>query len=585
MNANRSGNDLIIPAAFFLSALLAVSCIAADQEKPATAPAPDQHYRRLPVAEYVDKMKAGWIGQMAGVGWGAPTEFRYRGRIIPPDEMPQWRPDMINQFNQDDIYVEMTFLRSLEVHGLGLTARQAGIDFANSGYKLWHANRAARDNLRAGVAPPDSGHPLLSLHADDIDFQIEADFAGLIAPGLPNAAIGLCETFGRIMNYGDGLYAGQFVGGMYAEAYFVSDPVKIVKAGLRCIPRESQYAGAIRDVLEWYGQDRGDWIKTWKKVNEKYHLDGAYRKFSCSGAGSDFNIDAKINGIFIVMGVLFGQGDLDRTIEISMRCGQDSDCNPSNAAGVIFLTRGLSRLPARFTSALDADRVFSHTSYSFTDLIAVCKNLAGEMVVRHGGRIEKEANGAEVFVIPVRTPMPSPLEECWNPGPVARSRFTDEERALIREDFYRNSPRAADIEPDLEKFAPGWRAVNCGPAMEPGLHSEMGGKSRVLVTHPLDRDTGCTLFREITVGGEGATRLRLVVGHHPKGDWLLVVRADRRILFREPVSASTCGGGWRTVTVDLSEFAGRTVKLELENQASDWAWEGAYWDEILIEKE
>ena len=33
-------------------------------------------FRRLPVKEYVDKMKAGWIGQMAGVGWGWPTEFK-----------------------------------------------------------------------------------------------------------------------------------------------------------------------------------------------------------------------------------------------------------------------------------------------------------------------------------------------------------------------------------------------------------------------------------------------------------------------------------------------------------------------------
>ena len=34
------------------------------------------------------KMKAGWIGQMAGVGWGGPTEFRYKGVIMPEDKMP-----------------------------------------------------------------------------------------------------------------------------------------------------------------------------------------------------------------------------------------------------------------------------------------------------------------------------------------------------------------------------------------------------------------------------------------------------------------------------------------------------------------
>ena len=32
-----------------------------------------QDVRRLPVKEYVDKMKGGWIGQMAGVGLGGPT--------------------------------------------------------------------------------------------------------------------------------------------------------------------------------------------------------------------------------------------------------------------------------------------------------------------------------------------------------------------------------------------------------------------------------------------------------------------------------------------------------------------------------
>ena len=30
-----------------------------------------------------------------------------------------------------------------------------------------------------------SGHPKYNIHANDIDFQIEADFIGLMSPGLP----------------------------------------------------------------------------------------------------------------------------------------------------------------------------------------------------------------------------------------------------------------------------------------------------------------------------------------------------------------------------------------------------------------
>ena len=52
--------------------------------------------RRLPVSEYRDRMAAGWLGQMAGVGWGAPTEFKFKGEIIPEDKVPQWKPAMIN---------------------------------------------------------------------------------------------------------------------------------------------------------------------------------------------------------------------------------------------------------------------------------------------------------------------------------------------------------------------------------------------------------------------------------------------------------------------------------------------------------
>ena len=34
--------------------------------------------------------------------------------------------------------------------------------------------------------------------------------------------------------------------------------------------------------------------------------------------------------------------------------------------------------------------------------------------------------------------------------------------------------------------------------------------------------------------------------------------------------------------VDLSEFAGKKVKLELINQPTGWTFEGGYWAEIAL---
>jgi hypothetical protein len=559
----------------FAAIVLSFTVLAAAQG--ATA---QETVRRLAVREYREHMKAGWIGQMCGVGWGGPTEFRYKGQIIPEDKMPKWEPKAVNQFNQDDIYVEMTFVRTMEQHGLYPPLRQAGIDFANSGYPLWHANRAGRDNLRAGIAPPDSGHPKFNKHADDIDYQIEADYSGLVAPGLPNTVIRLGEIFGRLMNYGDGLYGGQFVGGMYAEAFFEKDPVKIVEAGLRCIPAQSQYAECIRDVLAWYRENPDDWQKTWEKIEAKYNDDPAYRKFTCDSK-NEHNIDAKINGAYIVMGVLYGKRDPDQTTIIATRCGQDSDCNPSSALGILFATMRFSELPERFTSALDESKEFSHTAYNFPRLIEVCEKLARQAVVDAGGRIEKDANGEEVFVIPVRDSKPTPLEQCWEPAPAANVKFTEEEMKQIKVE---QSKPAKDISAAVNTFAPGWKVAGCGGEMEPGVRAARG-REKVLVTHPLNRETACVLSRTVEIPAGQKTALHLVVGHHEQGDWALVVKADGKELLRKTIGKESSKDGWEEVAVDLSPYAGKAVSLELLNRPTGWSYEAAFWGKIALASE
>ena len=86
---------------------------------------------------------------------------------------------------------------------------------------------------------------------------------------MPNLAIELGEKFGRLMNYGDGLYGGQFVGGMYAEAFFETDVHKIIDAGLACIPAGTQFDECIRDVIKWHKVNPGDWQKTWELIEAK----------------------------------------------------------------------------------------------------------------------------------------------------------------------------------------------------------------------------------------------------------------------------------------------------------------------------
>ncbi|MGE5293629.1 MAG: ADP-ribosylglycohydrolase family protein [Solirubrobacterales bacterium] len=492
-----------------------------------------QEFRRLSVKEYRDKMKAGWIGQIFGVSWGAPTEGRYQN-IMPADKMPPFSEDLVNDaFGQDDLYVEMTFLRTMEEYGYDVSIRQAGIDFANSGYALWVANAMGRLNLRNGIAPPDSSHPKFHNCAGAIDYQIEADYAGLIAPGMPDVVIALGDKFGRLMNYGDGVYAGQFMGAMYAEAFFERDVMKLVEAGLKAIPSESLYAGMVRDMLQWHRENPDHWEKTWELAEKKYNQD---RNYNISA------LDVKREGAWVLMGLLYGQGDLDKTMIISCRCGFDSDCNPSSSGGILFTTRGTANLPDRYYKKLDETRIFSHTAYNFPRLLDVCEKLARQGLARVGGRIEKDANGEEVFVIPVKRPTPSKFEDLKNPGPIAESTYTDEEMARIHTVGLQWAA----------KFLDGWTVANCNP--DGGwMLWESQGRKNVFALDGLTKDAkGYALTKNLSVPKGRSATLEFSAACDPKADgWKIAVKADGKDLGTTVVNKETMQNGWTLVKSSL----------------------------------
>jgi hypothetical protein len=347
-----------------------------------------------------DKISGGWAGKMIGVTYGAPTEFRAQGKTY--EDSIKWKPaDVKGSIWQDDIYVQLTFLMAMDKYGIDAPAKKFHEMFAKAGYQLWHANVQARKNYYDSIFPPQSGNPEFNFHADDIDFQIEADYIGFMSPGMPQTANKIADKIGHIMNYGDGVYGGVFVAALYSEAYFESDIPKIIDKALLTIPAESDYSKIVKDVILLHQHNPSDWRAAWTELEAKWG------KEQICGAGSTFNIDAKLNGAFIVMGLLYGDGDPAKTMEIATRCGQDSDCNPSNAMAVLGVIKGLSGLPAEYQNAVKAigDSVFVNTTYSFNKAIDKTIVYAQKLAVENGG----EATSTELK-IKVQAPQAFPLE-------------------------------------------------------------------------------------------------------------------------------------------------------------------------------
>lgn len=467
------------------------------------AAAPPRKIKQISLEELRDKIAGGWAGQMIGVSFGAPTEFRYQGKIIEGD-LPKWTPDRVkNAIEQDDLYVDMTFAKVLDDKGIDANTEDFGAMFKDARYRLWHANLAARRALKRGIPATLSGTPQYNAHANDIDFQIESDFIGLMTPGMPESAKKIAWRAGRVMNYGDGIYGGIFVSCMYSAAFFEQDPRRVVEAGLACLPVRSAYAQVVADALALHKEFPNDWKAAWAKINEKWD-----KNEPCpEGALKPFNIDAKLNGAYVVLGLLYGGGDFARTLEVATRAGQDSDCNPSTACGVLGTIKGYRWIPAEWKSGIAsiADTKFDYTDFTFKTIVDSTARRAVSVAKNNGGRLD-----GENVIVKLQAFKPARLEQWSDYGKPAERIAASDPRWKWTGDWETSKQqRIASRNAEAQIEFAGTGAILVGPYLPDG------GAAVVYLDGKLDREVDSYSDEADAKGGEALWhRFRLPTGTH-----------------------------------------------------------------------
>lgn len=368
-------------AATVAAALLLTACGTGN-------PLPDEV--QMTDAELLDKIKGGWAGQAIGVTYGSETEFLFNGTFIQDYQPITWYKGYVRDVMEDrpgiydDIYMDLTFVEVFDRLGMDAPVDSFATAFAHADYELWHANQVARYNIVKGVENP--GHWKNNPHADDIDYQIEADYAGLMSPGMPNTASEISDRIGHIMNYGDGWYGGVYVGAMYSLAFVSDDMEFIVTEALKTIPEQSRFHRCISDVISWHRRYPDDWHTAWFEIQKHYSED-----IGCpDGVFKAFNIDAVVNAAYVVLGLLYGDGDFGRTVDIATRAGYDSDCNPATAGGILGTMLGYSNIPDFWMQGLDgAESIdFKYTDMSLDKVYETGFRHALETIRRNGGIVD-----------------------------------------------------------------------------------------------------------------------------------------------------------------------------------------------------
>jgi ADP-ribosylglycohydrolase len=300
--------------------------------------------------DYAERVYAGVLGKIIGVYLGRPFEGWTYERIMGElgevdyyvnDRMP-WKPPLI--VTDDDITGTFTFLRALEDYGcsLDLTPGQIGQSWLNYIIEnrtiLWwggygnSTEHTAFIRLKNGVQAPVSGSIELNgaIIAEQIGAQIFIDGWAMIAPGNPELAVDLAKRAASVSHDGEAIYASQVLAAMEAQAFVDSDINRLLDVGVSFIPKDSVIYRMIADIREWHAAEP-DWHEGRKKIA------GLYNYQNYGG-----NCHMVPNHGLIILGLLYGDSDFNKSMLVVNTAGWDTDCNSGNLGCLLGIKDGLS---------------------------------------------------------------------------------------------------------------------------------------------------------------------------------------------------------------------------------------------------
>jgi ADP-ribosylglycohydrolase len=315
--------------------------------------------------DYIERTYAGVLGKIVGVYLGRPFEgWTYERIMAELGEINGYVNEKLGLplvVTDDDISGTFTFLRALPDHGnsLDLTPFQIGQTWLNYLIEektiLWwggmgnSTEHTAYLRLKNGIAAPQSGSIATNgqIVAEQIGSQIFIDGWAMVAPGDPALAVDLARRASSVSHDGEAIYGAQVMAGMEALAYVEQDIDCLLDTAVSFIPTESVIYRMIADIRQWHKVD-GDWRVTRERIVEQY----GYKDYIG-------NCHMVPNHALIILGLLYGEGDFQKSLMICNTAGWDTDCNSGNLGCLLGIRNGL----AAFDGSVDwrgpvADRIY-----------------------------------------------------------------------------------------------------------------------------------------------------------------------------------------------------------------------------------
>lgn len=324
--------------------------------------------RTLTADEYYEKVHGAWLGSAVAGALGMSVEGMHKRdlkpflaelgqwpltsyiKTLPPQRDPNrkqwytadnWGPAGFGP--DDDSLYQIANLLLIEEKGAAITSQDIADKWLAS-FSVFEAQncgravRVAERLLKQGIKPPESGQHEMGEYMGG---QMKGEFWGYVLPGNPEAAAEYGRLDAEVSFHTNGVFGEMFMAALTAEAFFESDPVRLLEAGLAAVPANSDYARCIRDVMEWHKQWPGDWEKAHERIDAKW-----------VPAGEDQHRRVFPNNAVNALALLYGEGDFETTISIAVMAGWDTDTNAADVGPVMGVILGPQAIGEKWTGPI-----------------------------------------------------------------------------------------------------------------------------------------------------------------------------------------------------------------------------------------
>ncbi|WP_181417927.1 ADP-ribosylglycohydrolase family protein [Ureibacillus chungkukjangi] len=334
--------------------------------------------------DYLEKVYASILAMNAGIRLGAPVE------------PPEWTAEMIqdvfgditdyvkdyNVFSaDDDANGPIFFIRSLLDHAKDRKLEpqdvaKTWLNYLREGLGMiwWGGDQISTEhtaylNLKNGITAHRSGSIEQNgeILAEQIGGQIFIDSFGLIFPNNPERAAEYAEIAASVSHDRNGIYGARFIAACIALAFGKSDVHEIIQEALKQIPEESTYTKVVHAVMEFHKNNPDDFRACRQFLEDEW----GYDKY-----GGVCHIIP--NAGLCILALLYGEGDVSRTIEIATMCGWDTDCNAGTVGSIVGALNGIDGIAPNYRKPINDSIVASSVSgyLNIVDLPTFAKQVA-----------------------------------------------------------------------------------------------------------------------------------------------------------------------------------------------------------------